>query len=51
MIESNEFPELAGKYDVYSVPKIVVNETFEFTGGYPEPQFVEMVLSGVAEDE
>lgn len=46
-VEAREFPELSGHYEVSSVPKIVVNETFEFVGGYPEPQFVELVLSSV----
>jgi hypothetical protein len=46
-IESREFPELAGHYEVYAVPKIVVNDTFEFTGGLPEPQFVDAILSGL----
>jgi len=43
-IEAQEFPELSGQYEVYSVPKIVVNDTHSFTGGLPEPQFVEAVL-------
>lgn len=46
-IESREFPELAGHYEVYSVPKIVVNDSFGFTGGLPEPQFVDAVLSSM----
>jgi thioredoxin family protein len=45
-VEAQEFPELSGHYDVYSVPKIVVNDTAAFTGGYPEPQFVDLVLAG-----
>lgn len=45
-VESQEFSELAGRYEVYSVPKIVVNETHHFVGGLPEPQFVEAVLEG-----
>lgn len=46
-VEAREFPELSGHYEVSSVPKIVVNETFDFVGGYPEPQFVDLVLSSV----
>lgn len=46
-IEAREFPELSGHYEVSSVPKIVVNETLDFVGGYPEPQFVDLVLSSV----
>lgn len=47
-VESNEFPELANRYGVRAVPKIVVNDRFEFTGGLPEPQFVEAILSGLS---
>jgi hypothetical protein len=50
-VEAQEFPELSGHYEVYSVPKIVVNDAVAFTGGYPEPQFVELVLSAVKGDE
>jgi hypothetical protein len=37
---------------VYAVPKIVVNETVEFVGAQPEPQFVGYVAnaSGVQEE-
>jgi predicted DsbA family dithiol-disulfide isomerase len=46
-IEAQEFPELAGRYEVRSVPKIVVNDSHAFTGGLPEKQFVEAVLVAV----
>ncbi len=49
-IEAQEFPELSGQYEVYAVPKIVVNDTHSFTGGLPEPQFVEAVLDGTASE-
>ncbi len=44
MIEAMEFPELANKYGVMSVPHVVINEKFEFIGAYPEPQFLQQVL-------
>lgn len=47
MIESLEFPELAQRYDVMAVPKIVINETTEFEGALPENVFAEYVLSAV----
>lgn len=47
-IESREFPELAGEYEVYAVPKIVVGDRFEFTGGLPEEEFVNTILTGVS---
>lgn len=40
IIEASEFPELATQYNVYAVPKIVINEATEFVGAQPEPQFV-----------
>lgn len=40
IIEASEFPALATQYNVYAVPKIVINETTEFVGAQPEPQFV-----------
>lgn len=45
-IEAGEFPDLAGRYNVRAVPKIVVNDRYEFTGALPESQFVDTVLSG-----
>ena len=50
-IEAQEFPELSGQYDVNSVPKIVVNDRFAFAGGYPEAQFVDLILSGLNEGD
>lgn len=40
IVEASEFPELAERYNVYAVPKIVVNETIEFVGAQPEAAFV-----------
>ncbi len=40
IIEASEFPSLARQYNVYAVPKIVINEATEFVGAQPEPQFV-----------
>ena len=47
MIEAMEFPELTNKYNVYAVPKTVINDTVEFEGGIPESQFLQKVLSAV----
>ncbi len=35
MIESSTFPHVANKYDVSSVPKIIINETHELIGSHP----------------
>jgi glutaredoxin-like protein len=44
-IDANEFPQLAMKYGVMGVPKIVVNGKIEFVGAVPESLFLERVLS------
>lgn len=36
MVESNEFPHLAAKYQVEGVPKIVINEKVHLVGAQPE---------------
>ena len=46
VIESSEFPDLAMKYNVIGVPKIIINETVEFTGAFNEDLFAENVLLG-----
>ncbi len=46
VIESGEFPDLAMKYNVIGVPKIIINETVEFTGAFNEDLFAEHVLLG-----
>jgi hypothetical protein len=45
-IDANEFPQLAIKYAIMGVPKIVVNEKVEFVGAVPENMFLEQVLLG-----
>lgn|SRR3989339_1206302 len=45
MIESAEFPHLANKYNVYGVPKVIINENIQFEGALPEDLFVEKILS------
>ncbi len=44
VIEIAEFPELAQRYHVYGVPKVVINDTVEFEGAPPEPRFLLEVL-------
>lgn len=46
-IEVSEFPDVAGKYRVYAVPKTVINESASIEGGLPEEFFLEEVLKGV----
>jgi len=46
VIDSSEFPQLAQKYSVTGVPKIVINEKVEFVGAFSEDLFAEHVLLG-----
>lgn len=46
-IEATEFPELSEKYDVYGVPKTVINEDFQFEGGVPEAVFVRNLMKAI----
>ncbi len=47
MIESSEFPHLANKYNVFGVPKTIVNEKIQFEGALPEAAFVAQVLGAL----
>ena len=40
VIEATEFPDLARRYGVRGVPKIIINDTVEFVGAVPESQFL-----------
>jgi hypothetical protein len=44
MIEAAEFPHLVGRYGVFSVPKVIINEAIRFEGALPEQAFLEEVL-------
>jgi glutaredoxin-like protein len=43
MVEVNQFPQLAVKYNVMGVPKTVINETIELVGLQPEQEFLHQV--------
>lgn len=47
MVESLEFQELATKYQVYGVPKTVINETVHLEGAAPPEMFVEKLYDAV----
>lgn len=47
MIEATEFPELAEKYEVMGVPRVVINETRYFEGALPEAQFLQAALQSL----
>ncbi len=44
MVEATEFPELAERYSVFAVPKVVINETVSFEGALPDHLFALYVL-------
>ncbi len=46
-IEATEFPELAGKYRVYAVPKTVINEDAFLEGSLPEEFFLDGILKAL----
>ena len=48
MVEASEFPHLVHKYNVFGVPKTVVNEGVSFEGAQPEPLFLAHVMKAAA---
>jgi hypothetical protein len=51
VVEVTEFPELAQRYHIYGVPKVVINDTVEFEGALPEPRFLLEVLRALQAGE
>jgi len=45
VIEVSEFPEMAQQYQIFGVPKTVINDRVEFEGALPEEMFVKQALS------
>jgi len=43
MVNATEFPHLVNKYAVMAVPKVVINETQQFTGAVSEQQFIDQI--------
>ena len=50
VIEISEFPDLAERYDVLGVPKVVMNDAVELVGAQPEAAFMDAVLEAAALD-
>lgn len=44
MVDATEFPHLANKYQVFAVPKVIINDKISFEGALPELSFVRHVL-------
>ena len=47
MVEATEFSELADKYNVMGVPRIVINEESFFEGALPESMYLDKVMKAV----
>ncbi|MFC1850540.1 thioredoxin family protein [candidate division CSSED10-310 bacterium] len=47
MVEASEFAPLTNKYNVFGVPKIIVNETTHFEGALPEAMFIDGVIKAL----
>ena len=45
VVEAGEFPDIAQKYQVYAVPKIVFNDAVSFEGNRPQEAFVSAIQS------
>ena len=45
MVEISEFPELAQKFQVMSVPKVMINEDVDFVGSLSDREFLEKILA------
>ena len=50
IVEVSEFPQLAQKYGVMGVPKVVLNEKHSFEGALPESLFVEHVSNATNQE-
>lgn len=46
-IEATEFPDLSQKYNVYGVPKSIIDEDVQFEGAVPEALFVRNLMKAV----
>jgi len=44
MVEAVEFPDWANKWNVMSVPHILINEDVQFIGAYPDEQYIKYVV-------
>ncbi len=46
-MESTEFPHLLQKYQVFGVPKTVINEEFSVSGAVPEEKILEQITKAI----
>ena len=48
MVEAQEFPHLANKYNVMGVPRTVINEKFHLEGAVPEAKLLDKIRQAIA---
>jgi predicted DsbA family dithiol-disulfide isomerase len=48
MVMANEFPDLANRYGVMAVPKVVLNGKTSFEGAIPEEDYISFVTRAAA---
>jgi len=51
MVEAQEFPHLANKYQVMGVPRTVINESTHVEGAAPEPMVLDKLREALAAEE
>lgn len=54
VIDATQFPDMARQYQVFAVPKVVINDKTSFEGNLPPHQFVghiEQVAATNGEDQ
>ena len=51
MVESTEFPHLANRYQVYGVPRIVINEVIHIEGAVPEANLISQLMAVMDDSE
>jgi len=47
VIEVQEFPDVAQRYQVMGVPKTVINDKAEFVGAVPDEMFLNAILEAI----
>ena len=47
IVEVQEFPDVAQRYQVMGVPKTVINDAAEFVGAVPDEAFVDAILQSL----
>ena len=45
MVEATEFPDLSNRYEVYGVPRTVINEVIHIEGAAPEDMAVAQLMT------